>query len=445
MLHRRDFLHATLGAGGLAAAGLFPSTLEPQTALAQVASCAPGVKPKLPDPALYSRDADAYWAEIRRQFLIPEDMVYLNNGTVGSSPWPVLEAVFASYFDCEKLGWDDPEDYPIWGYAPWNQYRDPLARFVGATRDEIALVRNATEANSFMANGLDLNPGDEVILSDQEHPSGNGPWDLRARRYGIVIKRISIPKPLESPATVLNLINDAITPRTRVIFVSHVTTVTGVILPVRDICSLARSKGIVSMVDGAQVPGMMRLNIREIGCDMYGASPHKWLQAPKGCGFLYVRDEIIDRVWSTVTTHGWDDRQMRAERFQHIGSSNVPILAGFKAAIDFANQIGMERIEKRHRELNDYILTEMLKRGADLWTARDHASRCAIVSVNVPPVQIMDIEKTLWKEKKIRIRGAEPSKIRLCTPYYLQKKDIDRFLAAYDEYKRSYTPSRAPS
>jgi len=371
--------------------------------------------------------------------------VYLNNGTVGSSPWPVLEAVFASYFDCEKLGWDDPEDYPIWGYAPWNQYRDPLARFVGATRDEIALVRNATEANSFMANGLDLNPGDEVILSDQEHPSGNGPWDLRARRYGIVIKRISIPKPLESPATVLNLINDAITPRTRVIFVSHVTTVTGVILPVRDICSLARSKGIVSMVDGAQVPGMMRLNIREIGCDMYGASPHKWLQAPKGCGFLYVRDEIIDRVWSTVTTHGWDDRQMRAERFQHIGSSNVPILAGFKAAIDFANQIGMERIEKRHRELNDYILTEMLKRGADLWTARDHASRCAIVSVNVPPVQIMDIEKTLWKEKKIRIRSAEPSKIRLCTPYYLQKKDIDRFLAGYDEYKRSYTPSRAPS
>src|SRR5262249_18014959 len=158
---------------------------------------------------------------------------------------------------------------------------------------------------------------------------------------------------------VLNLFSDAITPRTRVMFFSHITTVTGVVLPAQPLCRLARSKGIISAVDGAHVPGMMRLNLRELGCDLYSASPHKWLQAPKGSGFLYVRDELIDRMWNTIATEGWDDPKIRAERFQRIGSSNVPALAGLRAAIAFANQIGMDRIERRHREQADYLLAQM--------------------------------------------------------------------------------------
>jgi selenocysteine lyase/cysteine desulfurase len=183
---------------------------------------------------------------------------------------------------------------------------------------------------------------------------------------------------------------------------------------------------------------MMRLNISELGCDMYSASPHKWLMAPKGTGFLYVRDSIMDRVWSTVTTHGWDQPQLRAERFQHIGTSNVPALAGLKAAIDLANHIGMERIERRQRALNDWLRGEMLRRGAEDWTGESHAARCGIVAVNTPPVQIMDIERALWAQHKIRIRGGAPYKIRLCTPYWLQRSDIERFLEKFDEFKRNY-------
>jgi selenocysteine lyase/cysteine desulfurase len=192
------------------------------------------------------------------------------------------------------------------------------------------------------------------------------------------------------------------------------------------------------MIDGAHVPGMMPLNIKELGCDMYGASPHKWLQAPKGCGFLYVRDEMIDQLWSTVTTHGWDDKKIRAERFQHFGSSNVPILAGMKASIQFSQQIGMDRIEKRHRELNQYILSEMQKRGAELWTSTNPTMRCAIVSFSIAPVKIADLERDLWKNQQIRVRGADPYKIRLSTPYYLQKSEIDRFLVQFDEYRKVY-------
>src|SRR5258708_23936065 len=180
--------------------------------------------------------------------MIAGEEVYLNGGTVGSSAAPVLRAIFDGYNETEKMAQSDPEDYPIWGYAAWNEFRDPLAAFVGCTRDEIALVRNATEANSYIANGVDLKAGEEVVMTDQEHPGEEHPWHLRAKRYGIVVKKITLPKPVPDAATVLNLFNEATPPRTRVIFFSHITTVTGAVLPAKEICALARSKGILSAV-----------------------------------------------------------------------------------------------------------------------------------------------------------------------------------------------------
>ncbi len=368
MIDRRGFLSSFASVAG--AAGVLGLPPKWDTLLEQEV-------PKQPDSALYSSNEEAYWTEWRKQFLIPADEVYLNNGTVGSCPMPVLRAVFDGYNDTEKMAQSDPEDYPIWGYGAWNEFRDPLAEFVGCKRDELALVRNATEANSYIANGLDMKPGDEVLMTDQEHPGGEHPWNLRAKRYGIVVKKITLPKPVPNAAAVLNLINDAITPRTRVLFFSHITTVTGVVLPAEELCALARSKGILSAVDGAHVVGMMRLNVRELGCDMYTSSPHKWLQAPKGTGFLYVRDEVIDRLWNTIVTAGWDEPKLRAERFQRIGSSNVPSLWGMRAAVQLANQIGMERIERRHRQMADAILKAMVQRGAESWTSPDAARRCA--------------------------------------------------------------------
>jgi selenocysteine lyase/cysteine desulfurase len=393
---------------------------------------------KMPDRSLYDTNEEAYWSEIRKLFIIPEDEVYLNNGTVGSSPTPVLKAVFEGYRDSERLAQAEPEDYPIWGYAAWNQFRDPLAEFIGCKRDELALLRNATEANSYMANGIDLKPGDEVLMTDQEHPGGEHPWNLRAKRYGIVVKKVTLERPVPDAASVLTLFQDAITPRTRVIFFSHITTVTGVVLPAKELAALARSKGILSAVDGAHVPGMMKLDVHDLGCDMYSASPHKWLQSPKGTGFLYVRDEVIDRLWNTIATEGWDDKKIRAERFQRIGSSNVPALCGLKASIEFANHIGLDRIEKRHRKMADYTLSEMEDRGAHSWTSPDPALRCGIATVTIEPHKMPEPENWMWKEERIRIRGGLPSKMRLSTPYYLSKKDIDRFLAAWDEYRDTH-------
>ena len=425
MLDRRHFLsNAAWGLGALTFGHRLPAQLG-------------SLPTTLPDAKQYDSNQDAYWASLRKLFLIPPDEIYLNNGTVGSSPTPVLHAIFEGYLTTEKMDASDPEDYPIWGYGPWNEFRDPLAAFIGCKRDELALLRNATEGNNYIANGIDMKPGDEVLMTDQEHPGGEQPWQLKAKRYGVTIKKISLPKPPKTPDEVVNLFNDAITPRTRVMFFSHITTATGVVLPAKQLCSLARSKGILSAVDGAHVPGMMRLNVKEVGCDMYSASPHKWLMAPKGSGFLYVRDEVIDRVWSTLTTEGWNDREIRAERFQRIGSSNVPSLCGLRAAIGMANDIGMDRIERRHRELADYMLAGMMKRGAESWTSPDATMRCAISTVNVPSIQRKPLEEWMWKTQKIRIRGGEPSKLRLSTPYYISKSDIDRYFDAFDRYQRT--------
>lgn len=423
MLDRRNFLASTIAtaAGALAFSNRSYAELFEQA-------------PAMPEKSLPD---EAYFANLRKQFLIPSDEVYLNNATNGATPIPVLKAVVDAFHRYETMDDPNPEDYPLFGYGPFDQFREPLAKFVGATKDEIAILRNATEANAIMANGLDLKSGDEVLMSDQEHGSGISPWAMRAKRYGIAVKNFTIPKPPKSAAEILNAINDAITPRTRVIFVSHITTVTGVVLPVKEICALARSKGIVSMIDGAQVIGMMPLNIKDLGADYYGSSPHKWLMAPKGTGFIYVRDEMIDRTWSNTTTAGWDDPKQRAGRFQQYGSANIPLIVGLMESIKFAENIGMDRIEKRNRLMADYLHGELVKRGAQTLTSPDPTMRCAITAVNVPPVKMPELEYWMWKTHRIRIRGGAPNKIRMAAGYYVSKKDADRFLEKFDEYRKT--------
>ena len=368
-IERRSFLQAL---GVLAAAGAVPQALPalelvaaesgPEAATGSLIErflC--GESPALPSEALFASDPDRFWAELQKQWVFEPGFIYLNNGTIGSMPLPVIRAFFEKALsNCQmEVEEDDTELYPLWGYGPYNQYRAPMAEFINCAVDELALTRNATEGLNCVANGLDMRPGDEIITTDQEHPSGINPWFLKAARMGVVVKQIKLPLPPNSVEEIVELFEAERTSRTRLVMFSHITSSTGTMLPAKELCAWARQHGLLSEVDGAHAAGQVPVDVKDIGCDFYISSPHKWLFAPPGCGFLYVRDEVIDRLWSTIATGQWDDKEIRAQRFQQFGSTNTAMLAGLKASIEFRRAVGVERSFNRMRELHAYLKEEV--------------------------------------------------------------------------------------
>ncbi|MEJ7604755.1 MAG: aminotransferase class V-fold PLP-dependent enzyme [Bryobacteraceae bacterium] len=245
---------------------------------------------------LHDQDVELYWKRIRsEQFLLPEWRVFLNNGSLGVAPRPVL-AASAAYETAGAARTSD--EYPRWGYETLDPHRTEMARFLGCNKDELAFTHNCTESMSIIANGLDLRAGDEVLMTDQEHPSGRGPWYMKQARYGIQVREVALPSPPKSSAQIAELIIGAIGPKTRVISFSGILTTTGLIMPVREICDAARAKGIISVVDGAHLTGQVSMPISEMHCDFFAGSPHKWLFAPPASALHPGRNAGAPLAWN---------------------------------------------------------------------------------------------------------------------------------------------------
>lgn len=303
----------------------------------------------LPDAGLAATEPEAYWNRIREeQFLLPNWRSFLNNGSLGIAPKPVVNAV-ADYVN--RSAALQVDDHPRWGYETLDEYRAEFGKYLGCTKDELAFTHNATEAMSTVAAGLDLKAGDEVLLTDQEHPSGRNPWLVRQARSGIVVREVKIPLPPKSPEQLVDVVVSAFGPKTRVVSFSGITTTTGLLMPVREICDAARAKGILSVVDGAHMIGQVPVNLREMGCDLFVGSPHKWLFTPAGCGCLYFRGDMVDRVWPTVVTAGWDNKELKAARFMMVGTNNRAVFEGMMAGLRFHKEIGPRRIYTRIHQL----------------------------------------------------------------------------------------------
>ncbi|HKW87526.1 MAG TPA: aminotransferase class V-fold PLP-dependent enzyme [Candidatus Acidoferrales bacterium] len=353
MLRRREFMQRAAVAATLVGVPVARA----ERFLAQVDS----QNPPLPPTDLYTTDPARYWAEMRRQWLLASDHVNLNCGSVGCTPLPVLRAMIDHILSGEEFR---EAPYPWFGYEENERIhalRDTLSAFIHVNRDELAIVRNATEANNVVASGFDMKPGEEVLMTDQEHPGGFCPWDEKAARYGIKIVKVTLPKPPSSAEEIVDLFERALTPKTRMIFFSHITTATGVVLPAKEICAMARRRGVLSAVDGAHAIGQIPLDLHDMGCDFYGSSPHKWLMAPKGTGFLYIRDEHLKDLWVHTATANWNNYDLKAYRFSWIGTSNLSVMVGLKAAIDFFNTVGPARIYAREHELATQVRDRIAK------------------------------------------------------------------------------------
>ena len=229
---------------------------------------APGL-PGLPE----GTDRESHWEQWRaQQFLLPEDRIFLNNGSLGITPRPVLAAMRHYLEEAAALAMPD---VPRWGYETLEAERSEMAAFLGCPMETLAFTHNCTEAMSLIANGLDLKPGDEVLLTDQEHGSGIQCWKLKEARVGITVREIKIPVQPTDPNDLAGPLIDSIGPRTKVISFSGITTKTGLILPSQAICQQARERNVITVLDGAHMNGQIPVNLEEIGCDYFAGSPHK--------------------------------------------------------------------------------------------------------------------------------------------------------------------------
>ncbi len=428
MVHRRDFLKRAA-----VAATLFGVPLaRAEKLFAQQA-------PPLPPPELLSTDPDRYWSELRRQWLLAADRINLNCGSLGCTPLPVLRAMIEHILHAEE--YREPA-YPWFGYeenARIRELRDALAEFLHVKRDELAIVRNATEANNIVANGLDLKSGDEVLLTDQEHPGGRCVWEQKATRFGVKLNFVVLPKPPASVEQIVELFERAITPQTRIIAFSHITTTTGVILPAKEICAMARGRGILTHVDGAHAIGQIPLDLHDLGCDFYGSSPHKWLMAPKGSGTLFVREELLEKLWVNIATVDWRNYDLKAYRFSTFGTSNLSVMVGLKAALDFYQTLGAERIYARMHQLATQV-RDRVARCRQLRIVNASANRFfgGMVSFEpipaTPPGAATGGLKRVADEcaaRNIRIAGSA-ERIRISTHIFTQPTELNAFYDALD-------------
>ena len=384
-------------------------------------------------PAVF-QDDESYWRALRREFLMPADEAFFNTGTLGSSPRVVLDAVVnhMTQVDATIAHWDYKPDHPDYftGYRPELELREKLARLINATAAEIALTQNATVGMNYVANGIRLQPGDEVILTNQEHPGGRHGWDLKAKRYGVFVKNVTVPVPPESPQQLIDLYVNATTPQTRVWGIPHLTSQLAILFPVKELCRLARERGIFTVIDGAQVCGHLALDMREIGCDAYYSSPHKWLLAPKGCGWLYIRAERLPEIWATIVSSNWDNYHDGAFRLMQIGSGNLSLLKGYEAAIDFHQRIGSARVEQRIVGLANR-LREGLRQipQARIWSPQ-HAELVSATTVwSLGGWSATELMDQLWERSKVRCRAmGDPYGVRQCCHIYNAPEEVERTL-----------------
>ena len=424
-LDRRSFMQG-LGLGTLGA--LAGCTSSASTGLTMTPAVAPGVAL----PAFESVRPEVYWRAVRAQFPLLEDPLYLNTGGLGPTSQPVLDTLFETM---RKL-----QEHSETGHVRFEPARAVVARFVGAGTDEICFVRNATEGNSIIASGLSLSAGDEVIFETHAHPGGSFPWFNQARERGVVVRLFEPDH--SSPEANLQRIRELITPRTRVIQVSHITCTTGLVLPVAAIAELAHARGIWFHVDAAQSVGMIPVDVHALGCDSYAFSGHKWLGAPHETGVLYLRRARLDEVSSTgIGSYSgelsWLPGELKysatAARHEY-GTRNAGAVEAVAAAVRFQESIGGERIAARGRDLAGHLLVELAKvPGISVLTPRDEGMRASMTTIQHPRADASKFFNYLLEKHRLRCRPVTEQgmqALRISTHIFTLQEDCDRVVAA---------------
>jgi len=426
MPSRRQFLGTTLATALFARPG--------RAAAAPAADPSSAERGRWPAPAP-AQDDEAYWRTLRREFTMPADEAFFNTCTMGSAPRVVLDAVndHMRMVNATIAHWDYRAEHPDYfsGYRPELELRNKLGQLINANGDEIAITRNATLGANYIANGLPLRPGDEVIMTNQEHVGCESPWQLRAKRYGIYVKKVAVPVPPRDPQQLIDLFVNNTTPQTRVWAIPHLTSQLAIRFPVEAMCRIARERGIFTVVDGAQCIGHMALDMQAIGCDAYFGSPHKFLLTPSGCGFLFIRRDRMNDVWATVVSGQWDNYHDGMYRFVQIGTGNLSVLKGYEAAIDFHQRIGPARVYARMLAMANRLRDGLRQIPQAHIHSPEHPDLLTATTVwSLDGYSAPELMDALWDRAKIRCRSmGNPWGVRQGCAVYTLADDVDRTLA----------------
>ncbi len=373
-----------------------------------------------------------FWKKIRSAYVPDPKILNLNNGGVAPSPTSVLEAEIDAIRYSNRLPayrmWHDLE-------PAIEDVRKKLASMWNADPECIAITRNASESLQIAQFGLDLQPGDEVLLTVQDYPRMITTWQQRERRERIVLKQLEFTAPATNPADLVRLYEQAITPRTRVIHVSQVTFMTGQIFPIKEICALARSRGITSIVDGAHAFAHVPFKFTDVDCDFYGSSLHKWLSAPIGTGMLYVRNDRIEKHWALMAAPPSMDKNIR--KYEEIGTHPAAMHNATLQALEFHEQIGDERKFARLRYLKNRWAERLGKiPGAKMLVGLDPHLSGAFGTIHFESIEPGKLSETLLDKYNIfvvPITGPVVNGIRVSANVYTSTDEIDHFCDAVEK------------
>lgn len=425
MSHRRKFLkQVMLTAGAFSASSLFNRVLaeKMEDANLAVAGYSPGE---------VATDED-YWSIIQQAYTVDPNLIDLNNGGVSPSPRIVQEAV-ERY---NKLANEGPSYY-MWRIIDLGRepLRNKLAELAGCSPDEIAINRNATEALNTIIYGLDLQRGDEVIGAKQDYPNMINGWKQKAMREGIIYTQLNFKFPIENDEEIVAAYEKAITPKTKLLHITHMVNWVGQIMPVKKIAQMAHAKGIEVLCDGAHSFGLLDFKIPDLEVDYFGTSLHKFLSAPIGSGMMYIKKDKIEKIWPLLCNDNPRGGDIR--KFETLGTRSFPIEQGIGQALNFHNAIGAKRKEERIRYLKNYWATKVKDiPGVTLSTSLKPEFSCAICGVSVKGLTPGELDKQLFDKYKIHTVGItweNVSCVRVTPHVYTTLQDVDTLVKAIGE------------
>jgi len=421
MYNRKEFLNRLGAAGGAALMGGF-LTPGKSRAIAGELSNHPGTAAEI------ARDED-FWFRVQQAFTVDRSLINLNNGGVSPAPEIVQEAM--------KDHLDFSNEAPV--YTMWDvlepqkeSVRKQLARLFACGKEEIAITRNASEGLQICQFGFDLEPGDEVLTTNQDYPRMINTFKQRERRENIKLKQFSIPVPAEDDEEIVQLFEENITDRTRLILMCHMINLTGQILPVKKVVNMARKYDIPVIVDGAHTFAHFDFDLSDLDCDYYATSLHKWLMAPHGTGMLYVKKDKIGDLWPLMAAPDVLDNDIR--KFEEIGTHPAANFIAISEAVAFHEGIGPERKGARMRYLTDYWVDELINYDrVRLNTSRNPKYACGIANVQIKGVDSGKLSGYMWREHDILvtpIKHDEFEGLRVTPNVYTTLRELDQFVEA---------------